>query len=455
MVELSYESGWLKFVLHINANIGNAFRQYGTGDAVINELFSEVERDSCRCIANARSGQPHLLINGVAELKVLIKGDTIVAFDWLTVQLAHKGTLITLKRRNWRTEDSYDYSGQFKPQQSSIFRSLLGITGIAGGAVLVLYLSPQARDYVTQTAPQLKPCINSMNEVLNDWKKKASSFDMSSFTPFKFPTKNDEVQPNSFNRRVSVSPEDTGVGPTFPSTLDATHIVGDVKQPIQDIESEIKTAISHTEKAVSDALADLRALHSVTGRQLNDQQSTLGKFELPDFLNDKLGRAERKAKESHQNAQKQLAKLRTLLDSAKESMSEKEKELVKSAIVRYSDLAYDLSGLVTELSVHFIDKSVSVRRPSSQENVQNLGGFLFFPKNVLFFTNAIHNLLVRRLQNQSSVYLNLTKADNEGKIKLQEELDAILPKSLSKLRKGMLSFQYMIKKQRTGWVGKS
>lgn len=46
---------------------------------------------------------------------------------------------------------------------------------------------------------------------------------------------------------------------------------------------------------------------------------------------------------------KQLANLRALLDSAKESMSEKEKELVKSAIVRYSDLAYDLSGLVTEV----------------------------------------------------------------------------------------------------------
>lgn len=92
-------------------------------------------------------------------------------------------------RRNWRTEDSYDYSGQFKPQQSSIFRSLLGITGVVGGAALVLYLSPQVRDYVTQTAPQLNPYIDSMNEVFNDWKKKASSFDIFSFTPFKFPTK--------------------------------------------------------------------------------------------------------------------------------------------------------------------------------------------------------------------------------------------------------------------------
>lgn len=30
-------------------------------------------------------------------------------------------------------------------------------------------------------------------------------------------------------------------------------------------------------------------------------------------------------------------------------MTEKEKEFVKSAIARYSDLSYDLSGLVTEV----------------------------------------------------------------------------------------------------------
>ncbi|VDO07507.1 unnamed protein product [Rodentolepis nana] len=254
------------------------------------------------------------------------------------------------------------------------FRYLLGVTGVVGSAALILYLSPQVRDYVTQTVPQLKPYIDGMNKALDDWKMNSSSL-----TSFEFPTK-----------KVSVSPEDTGVGPTFPSTSDAMRIVGDVKQSIKDIESEIHLAIAHTEKAVSDALADLRALHTVTGRQLNDQQDALGKLELPSFLRDKVGAAERKAKESHQNAQRQLAKLRALLDSAKENMSEKEKELVKSAIVRYSDLAYDLAGLVTE---------------------------------------------VRRLQNQSSVYLNLANADNEVKVALQDKLNAILPKSLSNLRK--------------------
>lgn len=40
---------------------------------MINGLFSEIERDSYQCKANDRSGQPCFLVNGVAELKVLIK----------------------------------------------------------------------------------------------------------------------------------------------------------------------------------------------------------------------------------------------------------------------------------------------------------------------------------------------------------------------------------------------
>lgn len=308
----------------------------------------------------------------------LVRHGSQVQHNIILPLVSHKSTLTTLKRLNRKNGNEYDYD-QFKPQQSSIFRSLLGITGVVGSAALILYLSPQARDYVAQTVPQLKPYIDGVSEVFDGWKKNSSSLDLSSFTPFEFPKK-----------KVSVSPEDTGVGPTFPSTSDAMRIVGGVKESIKDIESEIHTAISHTEKAVSNALADLRTLHTVTGLHLNDQQGALSKLEHPSSLRDKVGAAERKAKESHQNAQKQLAKLRALLDSAKENMSEKEKELVKSAIARYSDFAYDLSGLVIE---------------------------------------------IRRLQNQSSVYLNLAKADNEDKVKLQDKLSGILPKSLPKLRK--------------------
>ncbi len=47
----------------------------------------------------------------------------------------------------------------------------------------------------------------------------------------------------------------------------------------------------------------------------------------------------------------ELTQLRAILDSAKSSASEKEKEVIKAAIARYGDLAYELSGLVNEVSV--------------------------------------------------------------------------------------------------------
>lgn len=46
---------------------------------------------------------------------------------------------------------------------------------------------------------------------------------------------------------------------------------------------------------------------------------------------------------------KHLAKLREVLDSTTSNISEEEKDLVHSAVARYGDLVYELSGLVMEV----------------------------------------------------------------------------------------------------------
>ncbi|VDK39830.1 unnamed protein product [Taenia asiatica] len=259
---------------------------------------------------------------------------------------------------------------------------MLGLTGIASGVGLIVYLNPSVREYVTKNAPQLDHYMSRMDDIVCEWKKKATAFELPALPSIKFFS-------NKYHHlMVCFQPSsDVGIGPTFPSASDVIHQVPEVSEPIQDLEGHIHTAIKDTEKAVNDALVDLRALQNVTRRQLNDHQNEPNKFDLPGLTGNKLRMAERKAKESHQNAQNQLAHLRALLDSAKSNVSEQEKELVRAAIARYGDLAYDLSGLVTE---------------------------------------------VRRLQNQSSALINLMKADNEDKAKLHDELNSILPKSLSR-----------------------
>ncbi|CDS40910.1 Mitochondrial inner membrane protein [Echinococcus multilocularis] len=218
--------------------------------------------------------------------------------------------------------------------------------------------------------------MSRMDDIVCEWKKKASTFKLPAILTTKF-----------FGSRLDVPSSEVDIGPTFPAVSDVIHQVPGVPESIQDLEGHVHTAIKNTEKAVNDALVDLRALQNVTKRHLNDYQNGPDKFDLLGFMGNKLRVAERKAKESHQNAQKQLAHLRALLDSAKLNVSEQEKELMRAAIARYGDLAYDLSGLVTE---------------------------------------------IRRLQNQSSALMNLTRADYEDKAKLHDEINSILPKSISR-----------------------
>ncbi|VDM31820.1 unnamed protein product [Hydatigera taeniaeformis] len=257
----------------------------------------------------------------------------------------------------------------------AFFSSLLGLTGIASGMSLFVYLNSSARQYITEVAPRLEWYMNQMDSIVCEWKKRVGTLELPAISSISF-----------FGSKSDVPSSDVDIGPTFPSVSDVIRQATEISESIQDSEGHIHTAIRNTEKAVNDALVDLRALQNITRRQLNQHQNGLNKPNLPGCINNRLRVAERKAKESHQNAQNQLAHLRALLDSAKSNVSEQEKEFVRAAIARYGDLAYDLSGLVTE---------------------------------------------VRRLQNQSSAVMNLTKADNEDKAKLHDEINSILPKALS------------------------
>lgn len=85
--------------------------------------------------------------------------------------------LFTLKTINFLNSSSnYHNSQQMPPQRSSVFRSLLGLAGVLGGAAIIVYLNPTTRDYVINSAPQLQPYAKQLDNLVADYKTKISSF---------------------------------------------------------------------------------------------------------------------------------------------------------------------------------------------------------------------------------------------------------------------------------------
>lgn len=113
----------------------------------------------------------------------------MMAFLFVTYLLQTKVLLVSIAlycRPSKKVFGELGISDSFHPQQCSLFRSLLGLTGIASGVGLIVYLNPSVREYITKTAPQLKHYMSRMDDIVYEWKKKASAFELPALPSIRF-----------------------------------------------------------------------------------------------------------------------------------------------------------------------------------------------------------------------------------------------------------------------------
>ncbi|VDM02707.1 unnamed protein product [Schistocephalus solidus] len=138
------------------------------------------------------------------------------------------------------------------------------------------------------------------------------------------------------------------LSPSFPSVSDVVRDIEQVPVHLRSAKTDLQTAIHYAERSAQEALADLRHLEMTTKKHIEEQTRLIEKQELSRSMTEKLESAQKRAAASHEIAQRHLSELRAALDAAKASASQKETEFVQKAIHRYSELAYDLSGVVNE-----------------------------------------------------------------------------------------------------------
>lgn len=269
---------------------------------------------------------------------------------------------------------SYQHSDNH-PQQSSLFRSLIGLGVIIGGTSAVVYFNKPIRDYVTDKYPQLNGYFAKVDTFLTEWRSKRLNFELPQWPkPVVIDESYKAPSPDEMERKLS---------PSFPSVSDVVRDIEQVPVHLRSAKTDLQTAIHNAERSAQEALADLRHLEMTTKKHIEEQTRLIEKQELSRSMTEKLESAQKRAAASHEIAQRHLSELRAALDAAKASASQKETEFVQKAIHRYSELAYDLSGVVNE---------------------------------------------VRRLQNYLAVSSTFATLEAEDRSKLYQELKSILPK---------------------------
>ncbi|KAL7061435.1 hypothetical protein AAHC03_0893 [Spirometra sp. Aus1] len=266
-----------------------------------------------------------------------------------------------------------------RPQENSLFRSLIGLSVIIGGTSAVVYFNKTARNYATEKYPQLNDYFAKVDTLLAQWQSKRPNFELPQWP--KSAVIDDFSKTSSPD--VSISETERKLSPSFPSVADVIREIEQVPVHLRGAKTDLQTAINDAERSAQEALADLRHLEMTTKKHIEEQQRLMGKQEVSRNMTEKLESAQKRAAASHEIAQRHLSELRSALDAAKTSASQKEAELVQNAIRRYSDLAYDLSGVVNE---------------------------------------------VRRLQNYLAISSTFANLEAEDRSKLYQGLKSILPK---------------------------